>query len=195
MPVETLKLGGYWFDVATARTLSHKLGIDDKDASDERLDRAVNNWLVGKNMTNILAGSIMSPQALLSDSDKATRIGMIICTQFRHRLNSEISDTTLLPLEEGESDKEVREWLVTHGVREPRWVTILDTMGLTRGGIRPRIREVNPRIGVLTEEQYMMMMWPDEEKRKQAVEYEAILRKEYDALMATLESSESKSKD
>ena len=136
-----MKLGDYFVNFSTARTVAQHLNIDvgeDTLFNNRHMEWPFNNWLHDNGLLHIKAGFIKWPL-------KVGEYGIIFITRFRQAHDAAPDDFV-----EEEKDLEVRKWLVNLDAKEIQWVSIIDTYGITLQGIQPRFS--NAKFGHSTAE-------------------------------------------
>ena len=126
-----MKLGGYFVNFSTARTVAQHLNIDvgeDTLFSNSHMEWPINNWLHDNGLLRIKAGFIKWP---LKDGE----YGIIFITRFRQAHDAAPDDFV-----EEEKDLEVRKWLIDLNAKPEgiQWVSIIDTYSITLDGIQPK---------------------------------------------------------
>ena len=128
-----MKLGGYFVKLSTARKVAQHLNIDvgeDTLMNNCHMEWPINNWLHDNGMLHIKAAVIKWPS-------KDGEYGVFFISRFR-----QVDDPAVDDFVEDEKDLEVRKWLMdldsdVEGM-QLEWVSILDSYGITIGGIQPQ---------------------------------------------------------
>ena len=130
-----MKLGGYFVNFSTARTVAQHLNIDigeDTMFNNRHMEWPINNWLHDNGLLHIKAAFIKWPL-----KDPSGEYGVLFITRFR-----QAHDTAPDDFIEEEKDLEVRKWLIDLDAKGIQWVSIIDRYGITLDGIQPKFSNV-----------------------------------------------------
>ncbi|KAL0957399.1 hypothetical protein HGRIS_001200 [Hohenbuehelia grisea] len=137
-------ISGYFVTFVTARAIMQRLEIDAAYCNDHHLPGRINNWLADGGMTNVLAGTVPSPNG---DSH-----GLLVVTHAFIIQNDEPSHS------EDESDKKVKQWLQgdNPNQHDVQWFSGVDTWGVTLGGFQPRKSQIDWEDGEMSLEDLLL---------------------------------------
>ncbi|KAI0926575.1 hypothetical protein AcV7_005470 [Taiwanofungus camphoratus] len=128
----TWRISGYFMSFSTARALATRLGIQvDRSTNPEqdelRMEHPFNGWLFETQRLHMKAAVVDHPR-------DAGEMGFALFTSFIEFDGADPGKT-----EEGNNDRSVKRWLEENQVpvSELEWVSMVDTMNITLGGIQP----------------------------------------------------------
>ncbi|KIM35951.1 hypothetical protein M413DRAFT_14247 [Hebeloma cylindrosporum] len=136
-------VGGYYMTFATTRRLMAKLQIDDRGASDDYLERPINNWLAGhQEVGHILAGAIGHPvTGQPNEEDGILFMLQFVEVQRQQVPGGEVPRGEEPILQERKRDLRMKAWLMEAGgveENELEWISLRDLYNLTINGIYPQ---------------------------------------------------------
>ncbi|KAI0943258.1 hypothetical protein AcW1_002469 [Taiwanofungus camphoratus] len=126
----TWRISGYFMSFSTARALATCLGFQaDQERNPKEneihMEYPFNDWLFDTQRLHMKAAVVDHPR-------DTSEMGLVLLTSFIEFDHTDPGET-----EEGEKDRSVKRWLEENQASELEWVSMVDTMNITLGGIQP----------------------------------------------------------